>query len=151
MWDFIWHLRGSILLDSMESNEVLLDRVERLLKRQRKPIVERGVDYVVFDSPIWTDIFSPNWLAMVMYDHGRIWIEQGVGGRKLRYDLSSLHGFVFCLCGALMFFIFVALTGGGLAMGLMAAAFAIGWLYGMNLILAVTRVPHSIHKSIRQA
>ena len=97
MFDFVWHLRGSVPLDGLGQNEVVLDRVEGLLERQRKGVSERGADYVVFDDPLWSNPFGPNWLAMVIYDRGRFWIEQGLGGVRLRYDLRSLHGMVFCL------------------------------------------------------
>jgi hypothetical protein len=150
MFDFIWHLRGSVALDRIGSNEAALDRVERLLEKQRKNTIERGADYIEFDDPLWNDSFGPNWLAMVIYDRGRFWIEQGLGGRALRYDLRSLHGMVFCLFGALMAFFF-GLAGDGLASGLKFAAGAFAWLYGMNILLALARVPAAIRKAIRSA
>ena len=78
--DFIWHLRGSVPLDGLGPNETVLDGVERLLDRQRKGVSERGTDYLAFDDPLWSDPFGPNWLAMVIYDRGRFWIEQSLGG-----------------------------------------------------------------------
>jgi hypothetical protein len=101
MFDFLWHLRGCAPLDGVGSNAVALDRVERLLARQRKSVSERGPDHLVFDDPLWRNPFGPNWLAMVIYDRGRFWIEQGMHGRRLRYDLRSLHGMVFGLIAAL--------------------------------------------------
>jgi hypothetical protein len=124
----------------------VLDRIEDLLERQRKPVIRRGEDDLVFDSPMWSDFFGPNWLAMVLYDRGRFWIEQGSDGRILRYDLRSLHGFVFCLFGAAMFF-----AGGlveGVAEGLKFAAIAFGWLYGMNMLSAWARIPRAIRKAV---
>jgi hypothetical protein len=85
---------------------------------------------------------------MVIYDRGRFWIEQDLGGRRLRYDLRSLHGMVFCLFGALMFFFF-GLAGGGLSGGLKYAAAAFAWLYGMNVLLALGRVPLAIRRAVR--
>ena len=89
-----------------------------------------------FDDPLWRNPFGPNWHAMVIYDKGRFWIEQRVGVRMLRYDLRSLHGLIFCLFGALMFFAFGAMDG-GLAGGITLAAIAFGWVYGMNILSAL--------------
>lgn len=150
MMDFLWHLRGTIVLDGAASNEVTLDAMERLLERQRKPVSERCVNQVSFDAPLWEDLLGPNWHALVIYDKGRLWIEQGLSGRALRYDLRSLHGFVFCLFGAAMFFAF-GVANGGLIGGLKYAAFAFGWLYGMNILLALARVPTLIRKAVREA
>ena len=151
MVDFIWHLRGSVPLDGVGSNdEVVLDHIERLLEKQRKRDRERGQNSVAFEDPLWSDLFGPNWLAMVIYDRGRFWIERGLDGRKLRYDLRSLHGLVFCLFAALMFFFF-GVAGGGLLSGLKWAAVVFAWLYGMNVLLALLRVPWAIRKTVRAA
>ena len=147
MLDIVWHLRGSIRLDGAGTNVVVLDRVDQLLQRQRKSVSERGSDYLVFDDPLWRDPFGPNWLAMVIYDHGRFWIEQSPHGRRLRYDLRSLHGMVFCLFAALMAFFF-GLAGDGLAGGLKFAAGAFAWLYGINVLLALVRVPSGIRRVV---
>ena len=87
---------------------------------------------------------------MVLYDKGRIWIDQGLSGRTLRYELRSLHAFVFCLIGAAMFFVFGSLDG-SLTSGLKFAALAFGWVYGMNLLLALVRVPRKFRKIARPA
>jgi hypothetical protein len=147
MMDFIWHLRGSVPLNPIGSNEAALDSVERLLERQRNDVGERRTDYLAFDDPLWSDLVGPNWLAMVIYDRGRFWIEQGFGGRSLRYDLRSLHAMVFCLFGALMFFLF-GLASGGLLGGLKYAVGAFAWIYGMNILLALARVPFAIRRAV---
>ena len=147
MLDSVWHLRGSVRLDGVGSNDIALTRVEQLLESQRKSVSERGPDYLVFDHPLWRDPFGPNWLAMVIYDRGRFWIEQTLHGRRLRYDLRSLHGMVFCLFAALTAFFF-GLAGDGLSGGLKFAAGAFAWLYGMNILLALVRVPSSIRKAL---
>ena len=148
--DFIWRLRGSVALDRTGPNEVALERVERLLEGQRKGVSERGADYLAFDDPFWSAPFGPNWLAMVIYDRGRFWIEQGLGGRRLHYDLRSLHGLVFCLFGALMFFLF-GLAFGSLSSGLKLSSGAFAWIYGGNIALAVARVPLAIRNAVRSA
>ncbi len=47
-----------------------------------------------------------------------------------------------------MFFAF-GLADGGLLGGLKLAALAFGWLYGMNVLLALARVPPLIRKAVR--
>jgi hypothetical protein len=146
MLDFIWHLRGSVPLDGVGSDDTVLDRVEGLLEGQRKSASERGAVYVAFDDPLWSNRFGPNWVAMVIYDRDRFWIEQGLGGRELRYDLRSLHGMVFCLFAAFTAFFF-GFVGDGVCGGLELAAGAFAWLYGMNILLAVIRVPSAIRRA----
>ena len=150
MLDFLWHLRRSIPLEGTVTNEAALERVERLLERQRKPITGRDATHVVFDAPLWRDI-SRNWQAMTIYDHGRFWIEQGLGGRSLRYDLRSLHGFLYCLFAALAAFLFLCANGAPLLLGLKVAPLAFAWLYGANLLLAIMRVPRLVRRALRAA
>jgi hypothetical protein len=138
--DWLWHLRGSAHIHGAKSNEAVIESVQRLLAEQRKAVSYQGSDWIEFESPLWEDMFGPNWLAMVIYDRGRIWVEQGLDDRRLRYDLRSLHGFVFCLFGAVMFFAFGAAEG-DLREGLKFAAIAFGWLYGANIALALARIP----------
>lgn len=145
---FLWHLRGSLALDGGPSNEAALRRVKRLLKTQYKPVTEEGADFVAFNLPLWRDPHGRSWKAMVIYNHGRFWIEHGLEGRRLHYDLSSLHGFVFCAFVATIAFI-VGFADGGLPRGLRFAALAFGWLYGMNLLLAIIRVPMTVRRALR--
>ena len=104
--DFIRHLRGSVIVDAMISCETVLDGVESWLVKQQKPITKSEANYVAFNDPLWRNLLGPNWLALVIYDRGQFWIEQGHAGRLLHYEIRSLHGMVFCLCGAAMFFLF---------------------------------------------
>lgn len=150
MFDALWHLRGSVRLESVAPDGDALDRVEHFLEKQRKGVSERGTDYVAFNDPLWSDPFGPNWLALVIYDRGRFWIERGLDGRRLRYDLRSLHGMVFCIFAALTAFLF-GLAGDRVAGGLKFAAGAFAWLYGMNILLALVRVPSAIRKAVTQA
>jgi len=147
VFDALWHLRGSVRLETLATDGDALDRVEDFLEKQRKGVSERSTDYVAFDDPLWSDPFGPNWLAMVIYDRGRFWIEQGLEGRRLRYDLRSLHGMVFCLFAAFVAFFF-GRAGDGVTGGLKFAAGAFVWLYGMNILLAFVRVPSAIQKAV---
>ncbi|HEU0310494.1 MAG TPA: hypothetical protein VFR36_04665 [Sphingomicrobium sp.] len=150
MFEFLWHLRGSTPLEGTATNAEVLDGLERMLGRQRKPIAERNTNIVTFDAPLWEDLLGGNWRAMVIYDYGRFWIDHDLSGRILRYDLRSLHGFVFCLFAAAMFFAFGS-ADGAIIDGFKFAALAFGWLYGMNLLLALIRVPPLIRKAVREA
>lgn len=150
MFDTLWHLRGSVGLDSVTANRDALDRMERLLERQRKGVSKRGADYVAFDDPLWSQTFGPNWLALGIYGRGRFWIEHSLDGRRLRYDLRSLHGMVFCLLAAFTAFFF-GLADDGLSGGLKFAAGAFAWLYGMNILQALVRVPSAIRKAATHA
>ncbi|SDD52624.1 hypothetical protein SAMN05444678_11521 [Sphingomonas sp. YR710] len=131
-------------------DEEVLDRIERMLERERKPVTQRSLNGVVFHAPLWGDAFGPNWLAMVIYDHGDLWIEQGPRGRILEYDLRSLHGFIFCLFAAAIFFVF-GLANGGAVGATKYAAFAFVWLYGMNMFLAWGRIPRLIRRAVEGA
>jgi hypothetical protein len=145
--DFLWHMRGEAHLGPATSGPRVMARIAAMLDRQRKAIDGRGADFIEFDDPLWRNPFGPNWLAMVIYDRGRFWIEHdGARGARLRYDLRSLHGFVFCLGAASIAFP-VGLLGEGLAGGLKLFAMAFGWLYGMNMVLAYARIPILIRKA----
>ena len=139
--DSLWHLRGSELASGAQSDEEIIERIGQLLEGQRKPVSFQGSDWIEFDSPLWEDLFGGNWLTLVIFDRGRIWVERGLDGRRLRYELRSLHGFIFCLAGAAMFFA-VGAADGDVGQGLKFAGLAFGWLYGGNIALALMRVPH---------
>ena len=95
MADFLWHLRGSAELDSAVTDADALLRIRGMLEKQRKRISSTGPNHLNFNSPLWTDWFGPNWLAMVVYDQGLFCVEETSGGRVVRYDLRSLQAFVF--------------------------------------------------------
>jgi hypothetical protein len=147
MLDFVWHLRGSIALDAGSADEIALARLERLLERQRKSVSQRGARCLSFDDPIWRNPFQPGGLAMGIYDRGWFWIEPGLEGRKLRYDLRSLHGMIFCSVAAFTAFV-LGLAGGGVLLGFKVGAAAFAWLYGMSVLLALFRVPAAIRKAV---
>lgn len=97
MFSFIWHLKGAVPLQNRLTNEAALDRVEWLLDKQLLFHRKREADLLMFNEPFLKNPFGPNWLAIVIYDQGRFWIEQRKDSRQLRYDLRSLHGMVFCM------------------------------------------------------
>jgi hypothetical protein len=87
---------------------------------------------------------------MIAYDQGRFWIEEDGQGYTIRYDLSSLHGLIFCLFGAALFFS-AGFGSAGLVRGFQYAALALGWLYGGNMVLAWTRIPRLIRRAVETA
>ena len=149
MIDFIWHLCGSTSVAADLDSGTITERIERLLKNQRKDVTEKSDVAISFYTPLWSSMFGPNWKAMVIYDRGRFWLEGSGSDRRLRYDLRSLHGFVYCLCGAAFFFIFTVF-GNGLQLALGIAALMFSWLYGMNMLLAWVRIPLVIRQATRK-
>jgi len=142
----IWHLRGRVNLPQDASDAIIFERLEAFLVKQRKPIISRSDSSIGFYSPIWEDWLTPSWLALVIYDKGTFWIDGGLEGRALCYDLRSWHGFLFCLTGSLMFFVIGAFE--SVATGAKAALFAFSWLYGGNLVLAWARIPRAIKRAV---
>ena len=143
----MWHLRGSTQLPDGVSDDVVLDRLATFLAEQDKPIAEWNDASIRFSAPFWENWVSNQWLALVIYDEGKFQIENGLGGRFLQYDLRSLHGFIFCLLGSLLFF---ALIGSveGYREGAKVGLIAFSWLYGANLILAWIRIPAAIRRAL---
>ena len=149
MIDMIWHLRGSVSVDSSVSASEAIARIERLLEKQRKNVTEKREGAIAFYTPLWSALFGPNWLAMIIYDRGRFWAEDSTSGQKIRFDLRSFQGFVYCLSIAGFLFL-VTIFGNGLLVATGVSALAFSWLYGMNMLLAWVRVPHAIRKAVRQ-
>lgn len=147
MFNSVWHLRGSVPLDGGDVTDAdVLDSVAYLLSKQQKGVTERAASYLVFDDPLWRNFYRENWRAMAIYERGRFWIEQDMNGRFLRYELRSLNTLVFCLVGVAISFLF-GLAGGGLEMGFLFGVAAFAWLYGINVLLALVRVPLAIRKA----
>ena len=149
--DFLWRLRGSRALENSPENDRVMASVERLLSRQGKQISRRTPELVAFNDPLWRLSAGSNWRAMLVYDRGRFWIERGPRGRRLHYDLRSLHGFLFCAAGAGALFTFVLANGLGFRNAGGAAALGFGWVYGMNLLIAIPRVWLAIGSAVREA
>ena len=49
--DLVWHLRGSVAVEATGSDALYLDRIEQMLKQQKKPSIERGQQTIVFENP----------------------------------------------------------------------------------------------------
>lgn len=150
IFDFIWHMRGSIALDASLSDEEALRRIERLIARQSKTVASRDAEQVTFESPLENTLLGLHFPPMKFCDGGRFWIEQGTAGRVLRYDLRSLHFLMYCLLAAFVFF-HLGSSGKHIVDGLKSGAFALICVYGGNTIFAFIRVPGAIRRAIEAA
>ena len=145
--DFVWHLRGFVKLRVDRSDEAVLEGLQGMLEGQGKK-TERGQSSLIFEEPTGASAWTSNWLALAIYTKGQFWIDRGLDGRILRYDLDCFTGFVFCLVAAVLAFA-IASLGGDFRQGLRFGTIAFGWLYGMNIALALIRVPALIRRSGR--
>lgn len=156
MWsaDFLWRLRGSVELSDTMSDDMTIDRLNGLCERQLKNVTGRESDSIVFYEPLWAGIFrskgyiGSNLLALVIFERGQFSIVRDSSGRHLRYELESLHGFIFCLSATILFFA-IGVGSNGLLGGVELAALVFGWLYGMNILLALFRIPGTIRRAVR--
>jgi hypothetical protein len=146
-WEFIWHLRGSTSIGENASVTDALERVELILQRQQKEIVHRTSNSIVYTSALFFTGDDAR-LEMFIFDRGKFWVDRDVSGLRLNYDLSCLHGFLFCLLFAAGIFVFVLPTQGGIHSGLGYASVTFCWLYGMNMLLAWWRIPGMIRTAI---
>ena len=143
VYDALWHLRGSVALDQVRAGDAMF-RLSNLLRHQHKAVTARSPVELAFDNSRGEIDFWRNWRAFVMYERGRFWVD----GDRVRYDLRSLHLFLFCLFAACLAGTIVAILGDALH-GLMAAAFLMGCLYGLNVLIALLRVPMLIGRTVR--
>ena len=147
MWDSLWHLRGTTPVPHAMPDPEVIERIERLLGQQRKPVTSRAARALVFEAPFWWASLNANWLAMLIYERGRFRIENDTRGRVIRYELRSFCCFLLCLFVAGIFFL-LGLRLEGLVDGIAGAAFAFAWLYGANLAFARARIPGTIRKAL---
>lgn len=148
MLHFLWHRRGSVPLQDI-AGDLALDRVEALFEQQGRKAIRSGADRVTFHAPLWATTPGGNWRAMAMYDGGTFWIDRNGEMPVLRYDLRSLHGFVFCLFAAISFAVVGSLESA--AMGLTIGALAFCWFYGGNYVAAAARVPPLIRNAVAES
>jgi len=149
MLNRIWQLRGSAPLGDSLSDAAAFSRIERLLAQQKKPLIERSTNLIAFKAPLWRLFVGPGWSAMFIYDRGRAWIDHGPAGRQLRYELQCVHGIAYCLAIGVLAFAFVA-PRIGFAEGAKLVLPLFCWLYGMNLVMALLRVPRLFRKAMSE-
>ena len=143
---WLWHTRGSIELDDSMADAELLDRLKFALGCRLKPVVDRGPYWIEFAGPIGSTL-GPTWDAITIYDRGRIWIERSGAGARLRYDLRSLHIFIFSLlcAGPVMAFGYLI---GDIAGSAKLIPVGFAWFYGGNIATGLVRLPRFFRRAI---
>lgn len=131
--DRIWHCRGSVELGVGQSPVEAMSSVAAELTRKGGRVTRCGDLRIDFLQPLASSFFRPNWKGMSVFDRGTVWIEPDQSSTVVRYDFSCLHGFIFCLFAAAMFFA-LATTFGGIGAGAVAAGGSFAWLYGMSYV-----------------
>ncbi|MCY7281621.1 MAG: hypothetical protein LH610_12155 [Sphingomonas bacterium] len=150
MFNFLWHLSGSVSIAGNSPNAAVIESLARLLERQHRTIVARNSDYLEFEAVLGDGAYDISLPAMSYLEHGRLWIAQEPQGRSVHYDLQYLHYFVSTMFGIAFFAAFGWFIDGPLGsfkFAFLAAAF----LFGINWAALNARIPGAIRKAIMEA
>lgn len=103
LFEWIWHIKGSLTLSPGQTSEEALDRLAPLF-RQTGTSHERGHGTLTFrkKDPVAQD-------KMSIFDGGVLEIERGTGGLVLRYHLVS-RALLYCFLAPLLFLGFAQLS-----------------------------------------
>lgn len=101
--DWIWHVRGSVLLTPGQSSDDAFDRLDPLF-RQTGTSHERTGDTLTFRKK---DQAAQD--KMSIFDGGILRVEKDTAGSVLRYNLTS-RALLFCFLAPLLFLAFAQLT-----------------------------------------
>ena len=140
--DWLWHSRGSIVLDPLVVGERVIDSVEARFKAWRRPVFRLGTTEVSFAGPLRHDP-----LDLAMFDRGRFWIETGSDGTILRYELRSLYALAACAVAGLLFSLHDALIGDFVG-ALEGSAMIFVWAYGGVRLFSYLRLPEFLAQAI---
>ena len=101
--DRIWHVRGSLALVPGQTSDETFEQLAPVFM-QTGTRHERTGDTLIFHKkdPAAQD-------KMAVFNSGTLWVEQGVTGPVLRYDLISRF-LLFCFLAPLLFLAFAQLT-----------------------------------------
>lgn len=143
--DVLWTLRGRVDLDATPDDEVIA-RIRRMLGQQEKPVREDGPRAVGFREGLLEGPFLRRRGALTIFDTGRFWIEDDVGGRCLRYEVACREGLFFCAAAGGAFALIWALGAGWIGV-MYGFALGVGWIFGMNRLIAALRVPRLIRRT----
>lgn len=128
----MWTHKGSVAIPAPVASDEVMFRLRAALEAERKRPFEPRAGRIDFDDPIWRNFFVLPRPSLSFYDRGKFWIDASSSNHRLRYELESLHGFVFCVAVGALFF---ALQSGGRAASAAAIGFgAFAFLYGANLL-----------------
>lgn len=103
LFDWIWHIRGSVPLPSGQSSDEAFDRLDPLF-RERDTSHDRAHDTLTFRKSNQAPQDQ-----MSIFDGGALRIEHGEAGPVLRYDLTS-RILLFCFLAPLLFLAFAQLN-----------------------------------------
>lgn len=94
--DWIWHVRGSVPLAAGQSTDEAFDRLDPLF-RQTGAEHQRANGRLTFKK---RDQAAQD--KMSVFDGGVLWVDHGLTGRVLRYNLIS-RALLFCFLAPLLF------------------------------------------------
>ncbi|WP_428333308.1 hypothetical protein [Novosphingobium sp.] len=97
--DWIWHVRGQLMLAPGQSNAQAFDRLEPLFGQAGTSHARTG------DALTFTKTAQAAQDRMSVFDRGVLWIESGMAGPVLRYTLVS-RALLFCFLAPLLFLAF---------------------------------------------
>jgi hypothetical protein len=156
MLDFLWHLRGSVPLDGVRAGDDPLYGVALLLAEEQKDIRRRGTSEIEFDRPLSNiPLRGRPRPAMEVFGKGRFWLDQGVDGSAVRYELYDVRwgGWDGLAAAAFLaaFFVVVLLIAFGRIRGgpWLASPVTVLTFIAIQLLLARIRVPRIIRAAVR--
>jgi len=150
----IWHVRGSVQAHNGVPDDLLLERIARLLDGQQKPIIRRTPTGIEFAGPLRWSIaptmrnLSLGWSAMRDVDSGTFWIERATDGPLLHYDIRLLRLFSLILTAALILFIVFSIRGYPI-FAVVFGIFVVIWLYVPSVLLARVRIRRKIRAAVK--
>lgn len=103
LFEWIWHVKGSVALAPGQSGEDAFDRLDPLF-RERGTTRDRTSDTLTFSK---TEAAAQD--KMTVFSGGVLKIEQDAAGSVLRYRLAS-RALLFCFLAPLLFLVFAQAT-----------------------------------------
>ncbi len=157
MLDFLWHMGGVVAVRDDAGDQEVIERISAYLREQGKFELTTSPFSIEYESSLIIfpgsprEFWRPRVPAMYIYNRGQFRIIHADDERHVVYDLSSLHGFLFCLSAGFVFLAFGLATSRDLVFAVCLGAGALVWLYGVNQVLARFRVPAALRKAISGA
>ena len=144
----LWTLRGSLEVPPGMTPAEQLDRIENGIADLGKRVFDRDGPTIVYSSWFWEDALGINRNPLLVYDRGRLWLDGSGGTSRLRYELSSLRFLLLCFAIAAAAGLFIG-SQVGWRESAKVAFVGLAWLYGLNLLVALVRVPRFFRRLLR--
>jgi hypothetical protein len=119
-------------------HEEFLSLIEAILDSKNANDVRRDGDTIWFRLPFLNRGWS--WDIMIPYDSGRFDVDYGPNAIIVRYDLRVVRMLAITTT--------IAVVVGLLALNAPVAVFAWAWLFGMNYVIAVVRMPGWLRRNL---